>query len=307
MSGKGGSWECAFRSARRALRGRAACLLAAALPILLVVWGCDDEEICCPVDWQPPAPPAALWTETGDGEVWLFWYPSVDGDLGGYSIFRGRDPRGQFARIATVAAASTRFLDHGLRNGETWYYAIAAFDQSGNESELAWDVPQDTPRPSGYGLRLTNSVRAPELAGYDFSTRGRLDHRDLEADIYFWNGEESGAWMIATERSDDVYTDIQDAGYVPLERVDISPTEGWTPAGEVPLILGHSYVVWTWDNHFAKFRVTSVNEDRVILDWAYQVDPGNVQLAVPGAERNTRRPGGGRRAHAHGLERRIGS
>jgi hypothetical protein len=48
--------------------------------------------------------------------------------------------------------------------------------------------------------------------------------------------------------------------------------------------VGHCYVVWTRDDHYAKFRVTDIQPaaggvpDRVVFDWAYQVDPGNREL-----------------------------
>jgi hypothetical protein len=46
----------------------------------------------------------------------------------------------------------------------------------------------------------------------------------------------------------------------------------------VEAIVGHCYIVWTHDNHFAKFRITSLDAQRVQFDWAYQVDPGNREL-----------------------------
>lgn len=113
--------------------------------------------------------------------------------------------------------------------------------------------------------------------------------------------------MIATERSTDDYTDIQDAGYLALDDVDWAPEEGWAPDGEVPLTEGHCYIVWTWDNHFAKFRVASVAPDRVMIDWAYQVDEGNPELLRPGSAAVSRPPLAGSRAHEHGLSGRIAS
>ena len=48
--------------------------------------------------------------------------------------------------------------------------------------------------------------------------------------------------------------------------------------GEVELIPGHVYVVWTRDDHYAKFRVVSIGPSQVTLDWAYQIAPGNQEL-----------------------------
>ncbi|KPK99662.1 MAG: hypothetical protein AMJ91_07015, partial [candidate division Zixibacteria bacterium SM23_73_3] len=55
---------------------------------------------------------------------------------------------------------------------------------------------------------------------------------------------------------------------------------GWSQVGWVEVILGHSYIIWTRDNHYAKLRVVGFTRSYgVIFDWAYQVDPGNQELA----------------------------
>jgi hypothetical protein len=51
------------------------------------------------------------------------------------------------------------------------------------------------------------------------------------------------------------------------------------------LIPGHCYLVWTRDNHYAKFRVTGLSPTVVSFDWAYQTDPGNPELHARRAAR----------------------
>jgi hypothetical protein len=46
----------------------------------------------------------------------------------------------------------------------------------------------------------------------------------------------------------------------------------------VVLYEGHAYVVWTWENNFAKFYVRHIGYDYVVLDWAFQIDEGNPEL-----------------------------
>jgi hypothetical protein len=46
----------------------------------------------------------------------------------------------------------------------------------------------------------------------------------------------------------------------------------------VELIPGHCYIVWTWDDHYAKFRVTGLSSTTVSMDWAYQTATGNPEL-----------------------------
>ena len=42
--------------------------------------------------------------------------------------------------------------------------------------------------------------------------------------------------------------------------------------------VGHTYVIWTWDNHFAKIRVKTISNERIVFDWAYQLLEGEQQL-----------------------------
>jgi hypothetical protein len=252
---------------------------------------------------DPPAAPQGFWSMTGDERVTLHWYANTEEDLAGYRIYRGTAPHGFYPRIATVGPDAVDFVDRGLEDGVTYYYAIAAFDEGGNESELSAESVYDTPRPEGRDLRLHNADIDPATSGYDFSADRVLDYDDIDADIYYWNTDDDGPWMIATERSQNSYTDIQDAGYVSLDEIDRAPSEGWSSTGEVPLILGHSYVVWTWDNHYAKFRVVSLSSGSVQIDWAYQLDRGNHELSLPGtgAVLPAHRIGGGLRAHTKGM------
>jgi hypothetical protein len=254
-------------------------------------------------DYAAPATPRGLWSITQDERVELEWYPNEEEDLAGYRIYRNDRPTGYYDRIATVGRRTTRFLDDRVTNGETYYYAIAAIDESDNESELSEELVHDTPRPEGFDLPLSNAAREPRDAGYDFSRYRILDAEDIDADIYFWFTEEDGYWMVATEREEDVFTDIQDDGFRDLDSVDWAPEDGWSPTGDVRLIEGHSYVVWTWDDHYAKFRVRSLSPNEVVIDWAYQSDRGNQQLRAPTPL--SPREGSGSRQHRAGLKAEV--
>jgi hypothetical protein len=258
-------------------------------------------------DTQAPSVPRGLWSMTGDREVLVMWISNCETDLDGYRVYRNTEPTGYFPRVAQVSRRATSFTDREVQNGVTYYYAISAFDDSGNESELTAMTIHDTPRPEGDGLRLGNARVDTREAGYDFSADRVIAGDDANADIYYWQSPEEGAWMVATQRTDEDYSDIQDAGYLALDDVDWAPEGGWAPAGEVPLVEGHSYIVWTWDNHYAKFRVASVTADGVVIDWAYQVDVGNPELVRPGMAAPPRPALTMARAHRFGLRGRIGS
>ena len=113
--------------------------------------------------------------------------------------------------------------------------------------------------------------------GLDFSADVRRPFDAAATDIYF--GIEGGRpAMIAAD--DD--TDLQDAGYVPLDVLGWAPPRGWTAEDRVTMIEGHSYYVWTRDDHFAKFHVVELDAQRVIIDWAYQTSRANPELLLPG-------------------------
>nr|MCU0364636.1 hypothetical protein [Ignavibacteriaceae bacterium] len=79
----------------------------------------------------------------------------------------------------------------------------------------------------------------------------------------------------------DVYddTDIQDMGPTnDIYDIPFAPTSGWSTTKDAIAIVGHTYVFWTWDNHFAKIRISNITNDRVVFDWAYQLVEGETQL-----------------------------
>ena len=60
--------------------------------------------------------------------------------------------------------------------------------------------------------------------------------------------------------------------------IPFAPTSGWSTTKDAIATVGHTYVIWTWDNHFAKFRISNITNDRVVFDWAYQLVEGETQL-----------------------------
>ena len=79
----------------------------------------------------------------------------------------------------------------------------------------------------------------------------------------------------------DVYTDtdIQDMGLTSsIVDVSTAPASGWSATHDVVLAVGHTYVVWTHDDHYAKFRVSTLSPNRVVFDWAYQLQQSNPML-----------------------------
>lgn len=242
--------------------------------LALTLAGCDDDHVS-PRDVTPPAAPRGVYSVTGDHQVTLHWLANTEGDVAGYRIYQANCASGSncpYNRVGTTT--STSFVLGGLANGTTQYFAVAAVDDYGNESDLSYETIFDTPRPAGFGATLANFVNGTTGAGWDFSAAISRSSNDVATDVFF--GDNGSVAQMFTR---DVNTDIQDMGFAStLDAIDFAPNAGWSPTGTVELIPGHCYVVWTRDDHYAKFRVTSLSSTSVVFDWAYQTDPGNGEL-----------------------------
>jgi hypothetical protein len=221
--------------------------------------------------YGPPSAPTGISTQTGDNFIEIFWNPNPEQNIVGYNVYVGASYQGRYQWIGSTRGTS--YVDRGALNGTTYYYAVTAYDNDGNESDLSRDVAYDIPRPEGYGVTLTDYKTVPLAAGYDFSTYSTLAYNDKNTDMWY---EYYGGVNYMDVNTD---SDIQDMG--PTQTIlDINqaPASGWSPTHDVQLTAGHTYVVRTWDNHYAKFRVSALSTDHVVFDWAYQLVPTNPLL-----------------------------
>ena len=119
----------------------------------------------------------------------------------------------------------------------------------------------------GKDVTLGDSYQMPEYSGYDFSEllKRPFDHpfTDMFVELY-------GSELMMTVREDSEIMDIG-AVFVPCDAIFV-PRQDWSPLHQVRLLSGHEYLVQTWDHHYAKFVVTSLLQERVTFDWAYQYD-----------------------------------
>jgi hypothetical protein len=238
---------------------------------VLLTTGCRDNTKVVGVD-PPPHKVDGVYSITGDQEVTIYWRANQESDIDHYKIYRNLASTGTFTLIGT--STGTSFIDSNVTNGVTYYYALAAVDASGQESpELSIENVFDTPRPEGFGVTLTNTNVNDALSGFRFSDHTRRPSGDPGTDIYYSSA--SGSHLIVAATG----TEIQDAGYVAIRDVDFAPPAGWSTDGLVEAIAGHSYIVLTRDNHYAKIEVSSPGASSVMIDWAYQVDPNNPELA----------------------------
>jgi len=258
------------------LSGAVAAVAALTLPF---VAGCEDEGPVAVAEDTPPFPPDGVFSVTGDRVVTIYWNENQEPDLNGYGVYRGTSDPGPYFFVARVPANQTSYDDLDVNNGETWFYAVTAFDRAGHESELSRETVFDTPRPEGFGLVLVELGQDPTRAGYDFSSESNLwQSANLSTtDIYF-ESQANVQYVVCK----DAGVDIQDYGLIDLVAVDWAPEIGWAPSKRAEAITGHSYIVRILNNqgdyNMAKFFVKDVTATTLTLDWAYQEVENNPEL-----------------------------
>ncbi len=252
-------------------------IIGLSLLLTLLLAACDvhQHDSVGDYDTTPPLPPVGIRTVSLDNAVDISWIANQESDLAGYKVFVSDRYDGRYSLIGSTQ--KTEFVDRGARNGVTYYYAVSAYDYSGNESELSRDVAYDTPRPEGFNLTLADRYANPDLAGYDFSAYSVVNYNTDLTDLYVeFTGSGVPYFVVWTD------TDIQDMGYTrDLDEISVAPSEGWSPTKDAHIIAGHTYVIRTWDNRYAKVRVTDIRPAAVRFDWAYQTAPGNPELIAP--------------------------
>lgn len=237
--------------------------------------GCTDKKTIIRYDNLEPSAPRGVTSYTGDGYVLLTWLANPEPDVVGYDVYRARTDSGPYSYLASTT--ETFFMDYNVVNGNTYFYAVAAYDKDSLQSALSSDYVVDTPRPEGVVV-LYDFNQFPNDAGFDFSSESRLAWNSANSDVYFERFVDNQGFPSYYINANSG-TLIQDFGYVDtLAQVGWAPQQGWSDLGYVEAILGHAYIINTRDNHYSKIRVNQLGSNWARLEWAYQVDPDNQEL-----------------------------
>jgi hypothetical protein len=236
----------------------------------LILSSCDVNDTYYN-DYTPPSPPTGIQVLNGDNRVDIYWTANRESDVAGYNVYYNYTYEGKYTLIGSTSG--TYFADIDAENGNKYYYAVAAYDYNGNESELSYDVIYSTPRPEGFNQSIFDYIRFPNNSGYTFTTYSTVPYDDQETDFFFELYQGTGYIRVYDD------TDIQDMGLTSdIYDIPYAPLNGWNPNKEEIAQIGHTYVIWTYDNHFAKIRVKNITSDRVVFDWAFQLVEGEPQL-----------------------------
>jgi hypothetical protein len=244
-------------------------LLAIITAIIFMFSGCENS-----VEYRPLlTPPQGISVLALDNQVLISWDYHYYNNVYGYNVYVNSSYNGNYTLIGTTT--TNEFYDNNARNGFTYYYAVTAYDGEGNESDLSVENLSATPRTKTFDLVLYDRYTAPDISGYEFISNSILPYDHDNADLYI--EIDNNLYYMLVYRD----TEIQDMGYTAsFDEIRYSPTQGWSPLKKVLLIEGHTYVICTYDNHFAKIRIKEFNSNNnnIVMDCSYQSQTGNIQL-----------------------------
>jgi len=99
----------------------------------------SQEVSATPLDRTPPAVPVGLSARPRDGGVVIKWTANTESDLAGYRLYRATAPGGPYGPPIDAPTVNSH-LDVDLTKFVTYYYAVSAVDEDGNESARSQEV-----------------------------------------------------------------------------------------------------------------------------------------------------------------------
>lgn len=271
------------------------------IPVVLAfAAACSDDRTGPGI---PPDVPASLSSTTLDGAVALTWtdnsYTSDPGNFQNYRIYStnydlDQDLCGTSWQLEGTTVAP-EFVVGALTNGLPRCFTVTAVSVDGFESDRS-PLRSDTPRPdtrnvvlyafqlqaAGSGFRFWDDlsgdgrVQGAELGLVRSGAGGDIDFvvdRDLSGDL-FLTPVRAGTGV----EYYDANNPVED-----LTSIDFAADRTYRTSGILAL-PGYGYV-FEMDGgdgfkRYGAVRVSHVGQDFLILDWAYQTDPGNPELIV---------------------------
>lgn len=188
-------------------------------------------------DSVAPGKVTGLAYTVNQGKVNLTWSAvtknaddTVIDDLQGYRIFRKKTSGGAFALVGSVNAETTAYTDTGMKDGATYIYAIAAFDDEA--------LPQEGEKSAELEVKTIPSVPTG-LTATGFDGKIRLDWQSIKNESDAELNENLAGYNVYRSTKDGTeYTKIGTAGITETTFED-STVENSTK---------YYYVITSYDN-----------------------------------------------------------
>ncbi len=241
--------------------------------------------------------PNALTSVSLNGAILLSWsdnpFQSEPDGFRQYRVYSASySLDDQFCGEAWVQEGTTvapEFLVAALANGVPRCYGVAAESIEGWES-LWSPIRADTPRDDARNIVVYAFQADQSRSGFRFAMSGQLGLvlDGGRTDIDFWvDRDGNGDFFMVPERAGTGVIVYSNEPVDDLTSIDFAPDVSFSTAA-IQAVPGFGYVFeMDGGDGFARFggiRITHVGQDFLILDWSYQVDPGNPELSVHGGQ-----------------------
>jgi hypothetical protein len=278
------------------------------LGALAVLAACSSDDRTGP--GVPPDVPASLSSTSLDGAIALSWtdnsYTSDPGNFENYRVYStsydlDQNQCGSSWQLEGTTV-SPEFVVGALTNGTPRCFGVSAVSIDGFESGRS-PLRSDTPRPDSRNIILYATEFQAAGSGFRFWDDLNNDGRAVNSDGTL-ESNELGIVRSSAGSNIDFFVDRDGAGDLYLTPVragtgaeyydDNNPVEDLTSIDfaadrtyrttPVLAIPGYGYV-FEMDGgdgfkRYGAVRLSHVGHDFLILDWAYQTDPGNPELLV---------------------------
>ena len=271
--------------------------LTSVLLVLLVACSSDRTD-----PGIPPDVPASLTSTTLDGAIALFWtdnsFTSDPANFSNYRIYStsydlDADLCGSSWGVEGTTVAP-EFVVGALANGVSRCFAVSAVSVDGAESARSL-VQHDTPRPDTRNVVLFARQVQDAESGFRFwdDLNGDGAAQDTEVGLvragsatnidFSVERDGTGALFFDPVRAGTGVEFYSDAPVEDLTSIDMAPGGTYaTTLIEASPGFGYVFEMDGGDGflRYGAVRVTHVGQTFLILDWAYQTDPGNPELLV---------------------------
>ena len=277
------------------------------LGALAVVAACSSDNRTGP--GVPPDVPASLSSTSLDGAIALTWidnsYTSDPGNFQNYRIYStsynlDQNVCGSKWQLEGTTVAP-EFVVGALTNGIPRCFSVTATSVDGFESDRS-PVQSDTPRPDSRNIILYAAQFQAAGSGFrfwdDLNGDGAVQANELG--LVRSSGGSNIDFFVDRDGAGDLYLTPVRAGTGVEYYDDNNPVEDLTSidfaefrtyhTSGILAIPGYGYV-FEMDGgdgfkRYGAVRLSHVGHDFLILDWAYQTDPGNPELLVrPGMKK----------------------
>jgi hypothetical protein len=256
---------------------------------------------------NPPPAPSSLTSTSLDGAVALDWpdnaFEADPSNFSNYVVYStsynlDQDQCGSSWNVEGTTVAP-EFIVGALTNGIPRCFTVSAVSVGGSESGQS-PLRNDTPRPDARNVVIYARQYQNSGSGFrfweDLNGNGTVENNELG--LALAGSDAAADFTVERDGAGNLFltpartgTTVALYGSLPVEdltSIDLAPINGYDAAG-LEALPGWGYVFqMTEPDAFFRYgavRVTHVGQNFLILDWAYQTDPGNPELLVAGRAR----------------------